>query len=145
MDQEKEGSIPNFPSMEDKSRVKSRSSLELRNKGAYEGGLMVWKSRIPWAKQPLPQAGPVPELGGAGDWMEPQGGGAPGAATWSRCCQAQRWAQDPPPRIRVSLRVCNNAASSCIPLPSGGDFQRKMGSKLILKLPYMKNRSQHFL
>lgn len=84
MDQEKEGSIPNFPSMEDKSRVKSRSSLELQNKGAYDGGLMVWKSRIQWAKQSLPQAGPVPELGGAGGWMEPQAGGAPGAAAWSK-------------------------------------------------------------
>lgn len=74
MDQEKEGSIPNFPSMEDKSRVKSRSSLELWNKGAYEGGLMVWKSRIPWAKQPLPQTGPVPELGAAGTGWNPRVG-----------------------------------------------------------------------
>lgn len=37
MDQERNGSVPNLPSTEGRSRVKRKNSPELRNKGAYEG------------------------------------------------------------------------------------------------------------
>lgn len=70
-------------------------------------------SGLKWAKQPLPQAGLVPGLGGAGGWMEPQAGGAPGAAVSRRMLQSTPLVSHLHSSAGVQQHCCPSAASLC--------------------------------